>query len=353
MSEVTLPIMRPRLPRASAILPRLSAIDASGLYSNRGPHVRELEQRFAEKLGTTADRVVTVANATLGLMGALAISPQTHWVAPSWTFSATIAAAMQAGKHVSFDDVRAHDWWLDAPDTSCGVLSVAPFGSGVSVSAVDRERETVIDAAASLGAIIEPLDSLPAGAAIVFSLGATKVLGAGEGGIAVFGDAERARRFTAWTLLGFDGDRTSTMLGINARMSEYTAAVAHAALDQWQSERDEWRAAHILAHEAEERLGLDAAPLSGTDANPYWIILLHSAEERRRAEWALAQHGVDSRRWWGDGCHRQAAYAQLDRDALHVTEQLAERALGLPFSRVLARSEVARIEQALLEARFP
>lgn len=320
---------------------------ASGMYSNRGPQVLELEERMAGFLGTSPDRVITVANATLGLMGALCLSPELTWSAPSWTFSATIAAALQAGKRLTLVDARPEDWWIDPPATTDGILSVAPFGSGVDPARIDPDRETVIDAAASLGARIGPLAGLPPRAAVVFSIGATKVLGAGEGGIVVFGDPDRARRFASWTLLGFEGARASSFLGINARMPEITAVVAHAALDDWERERDEWRAARRLATAVETALGMEPVPLRGADAHPYWIVRFPHQAARQAAERSLAAAGIDSRRWWADGCHRQPAYAALPRHALPVTELLAATTLGLPFSRSLTRADTERIHDAL------
>ncbi len=247
-------------------------------------------------------------------------------------------------------DARSEDWWIDPPATRDGILAVAPFGSGVDPTRIDPGRETVIDAAASLGARIGPLSGLPPRAAVVFSIGATKVLGSGEGGIVVFGDPDRAQRFASWTLLGFHGERTSAFLGINARMPEITAVVAHAALDDWERERDEWRAARRLAAAVETELGIEPAPLRGADAHPYWIVRLPDQATRHAAERSLAAAGIDSRRWWADGCHRQPAYATLPRLALPVTEGLAATTLGLPFSRSLTADETSRIHDALDQA---
>lgn len=163
----------------------------------------------------------------------------------------------------------------------------------------------------------------------------------------VFGDPDRARRFASWTLLGFEGARESSFLGINARMPEITAVVAHAALDDWERERDEWRAARRLATAVETALGMEPVPLRGVDAHPYWIVRFPDQASRQAAERSLAASGIDSRRWWADGCHRQPAYATLPRHGLPVTERLAATTLGLPFSRSLTTDEAARIGDAL------
>lgn len=351
MTEHTLPIMRPTLPEPARLLPRLNEMHRLGMYSNRGPQVVELEERLADHLGTDASRVITVSNATLGLMGALALSDEAEWFAPAWTFSATIAAALNAGKTVRLLDVRRKDWWVDGREDARGLIAVAPFGAGVDPSRIDPGRETVVDAAASLGARSGALSALPARSAVVFSLGATKVLGSGEGGVVVFGDEERARRFASWTLLGFAGARESAFLGMNARMPEITAVAAHAALDDWDREREEWAAAREIARTVEAELGLQPPPSRGADAHPYWNVVFPDAATRRAAEQSLTAAGIDSRRWWGEGCHRQPAYRELECvGQLPVTDSLGATVLGLPFSRSLSADDGRRIRDAVAPA---
>src|SRR4051794_18964373 len=65
------PIMRPKLPPAEAVLPYLQRIDSTRIYSNHGPLAVELKARIAGHFGTTPSNVAMTANATLGLTVAL------------------------------------------------------------------------------------------------------------------------------------------------------------------------------------------------------------------------------------------------------------------------------------------
>ena len=62
----------------------------------------------------------------------------------------------------------------------------------------------------------------------------------------------------------------------------------------------------------------------------------------------LDKAGIDTRRWWGDGCHTQTAFADCSRFALPVTADLASRTVGLPFSQDLTSSHIDRIYDALV-----
>jgi dTDP-4-amino-4,6-dideoxygalactose transaminase len=65
---------------------------------------------------------------------------------------------------------------------------------------------------------------------------------------------------------------------------------------------------------------------------------------------ALADDGIDTRRWWGMGCHRDTAFAGERRDDLSVTDRLAQSTLGLPFSIDLDAGEIDRIADAMNRA---
>jgi dTDP-4-amino-4,6-dideoxygalactose transaminase len=354
LSPAPIPVMRPTAPAFHAVAPYLEAVHASGRYSNLGPQETHLRDRFARLLGVDADQVVTVASATLGLAGAIAVSPASRWSVPSFTFTATPAAVEIAGRKGRFVDVGA-DWWMDTSgpdDPGTGLIPVAPFGSPFDLRSWRTSSEIVIDAAASLGS--QPvLTGLPPTWAVVFSLHATKVLGAGEGGIVVFGDPGRADACRNWSNFGFAGTRESIRLGANAKMSEIHAAYGHAALDGWATERAEWADARRLTaglqRELEQDLAVSHPGLDGV--SPYWVVRFRDAATAAVVESTLNEHGVETRRWWSGGCHRMPAYRHWDHGALPETEAAAAVSLGLPMFRGLSVQDVGTIGGALDAAR--
>lgn len=349
--------MRPRLPDPKRIAARLDHIHGSGTYSNFGPQVGELEARYADFLGTSPERVVSVANATLGIQGAVIAAGVQRWAVPSFTFAATPAAVLSAGCDLQWADIDPEDWWIDLRSVSLGprdgVLAVAPFGTGFSLSRWSglESQNVIIDAAASLGSTLPTLGGLPATWAVVFSLHATKVLPAGEGGLVVFGDAARARSFRSWTNFGFDGRRESMMIGTNAKMSEMAAAYALCSLEGWAEERSEWQRAHARARKLETELGLRSVPRSPDQLSPYWIIELDDAEATVRIERVLADRGIGTRRWWFPPCHEMHGFRECASSSLPRTDDLAPRVLGLPMSRDLTDADFDRIASAIGAAR--
>lgn len=356
-------VARPRMPPAEAVLPYLQRIDEARWYSNFGPLLVEMEQRLTDRLSPGAAKgahVVTVANATQALtlaLQAMDLKPGGHVVLPAWTFVATAHAVVQAGLKPWFVDVDPGTWMLDpaavlalgpaARDEIAAVIPVCAFGAMPDLGSWIAFREAtgtpvLLDAAAAFDTLGDA--RLPA----VVSLHATKVLGLGEGGFLATDDAALAHRVRLKTTFGFQGSRDSQVAATNAKLSEYAAAVGLAALDAWPGDRLRWmRTAQML------RIALIGRPEVrfqegwGRD----WVTsvctvgLPDGAAEP--VAHALREDGVDSRAWWGGGCHTATAFADCRSQPLPVTERLAGSTLGLPFHIDMDAQAIARVAAAL------
>lgn len=358
-----IPIMRPKLPCAERLTPYLRTIDSSRTYSNFGPLAVSLEDRLAGHYGLGSGRITTVANATLGLTLALSaqgVRPGALCLMPAWTFIASAHAALMAGLVPYFVDVDPRTWALDiaampdaiarAPAEVGAVMPVVPFGRPIDVAAWDGFRSrtglpVVIDAATGF-------DSLSPGATpAVVSLHATKVYGTGEGGFVISTDSSIVRDVRTRSNFGFESSRLARIAAANAKLSEYHAAVGHAALDEWPVARAEWFAA-AQAYRARFRGATQVQLQKGFGET--WVastcVVSLADEGAARAETALAKAGVDTRRWWGDGAHTHPATAACPRTALPTTEALARSALAVPFYRDLGGGEIGCVADLVLAA---
>lgn len=350
------PVMRPMLPSPASVLPWLNSIEQSGTYSNVGPLVTLLESRYAEFLGVSPSHVVSVANCTLGLEGAVSISHAKAWLVPDFTFTASGLAVLQSGKRLLLGDIDENTWALrsDAADTlddRVGVMPVMPFGAPVEYDAWLGREHVIIDAAASLGTQPD-LSDLPTTWSVAFSLHATKVLPAGEGGLMVFGDPNHAKTFRAWTNFGFSGERVSSRASTNAKMSEIHAAYALASLEDWANERQDWLDAQDHALRASAAIGLDHTALARAGAHPYWITDCGTGERRDAVEAALARAGIGSRRWWPRALHDMPAFADCALVGTGGTAAaMSERLLGLPMFRGLTPSQAEDAATLLASTR--
>ncbi len=358
-----IPLMRPLLPTADQLLPYLRQIDESRWYSNFGPMVDAFETRLAAMLGLTKDNLVCVTSGTIGLVLSLRAqepAPDSYCLMPSWTFVASANAVRWAQMRPWFLDVEEATWMLtperaraalDDVDGPIGaVMPVSAFGAPVDVAGWDAFRaETgipvIIDAAAAF-------DGAQFGEApLVISLHATKVLGIGEGAFIASRDLEFAARVRSLSNFGFVSRQESELEGINAKVSEYAAAVGMAALDRWSLVRAAFSRATQHYQEAfADMPRVSLAPgLSETHVRSTLSMrLADPCADRMMSD--LAAAGIASRQWWGKGCHIMGAFKTMPRAPLPVTEMLARSVVGLPFSQDIRVDEICDVRDAVERA---
>ena len=338
-------VARPSLPTAEYILPYLQQIDQNHWYSNQGPLHNIFQERLGALWGVETGRIVLVTSATTGLSLALQAHNITHGkycLVPSWTFAATASAIVNAGLTPHFLDVCPKTWSLDpsyveylAERRDIGaILVVAPFGAPLDLAEWDNVAErtgcpVIIDAAAAFDTLRSDGPMRPQKSTVVVSLHATKVFGVGEGGAVIARDPIAAERIRALTRFGFSGGRIAHYSGINAKISEYTAAVGLASLDCWAITRAKWnRVTELYKKYLPSTVTLP--PNFGSSWVSSTLTVLCSVNSSTLQS-CLSKHQVETVLWWGYGCHDQPAYTAYTREALPVTRDYAQRSVGLPF----------------------
>ena len=351
MSTNLVPVMKPKLPKYRHVKKYLKQIDKNQIYSNNGPLIKELEQKYANFLGIDSDQVVLCSSATAGLIGTTHLSEADEINVPTFTFPASALAVSNAGKKLVLQDIDNQDWQIDVSNisngSSNGIMVVLPFGAEWRPNKYLAFDNVIFDAAASLGNLNSDLKSLKKNWSIVFSLHATKVLGIGEGGLVVFGDPDKAQAFRAWINFGFAGTRESTVKGMNAKMSEVQAAYGLATLDSWRLEKAEWLKARKLTNQIKTSKFLNNF-MNDIQISPYWIVELKNAEERKKLEKIFNRHKIETRSWWS-AVHKMSAFAEFNRNSYVVADSISERTLGLPFFRNLKKLQLNRINAAISE----
>jgi dTDP-4-amino-4,6-dideoxygalactose transaminase len=237
-----------------------------------------------------------------------------------------------------------------APGEVGAIMPVAAFGRLPDLA---RWREladgtglpVIVDGAAAFDA----LECAPV--PVTVSLHATKTVATGEGGFVACEDAGFVERVRSLAAFGFCGDRTARSPAINAKLSEYAAAVGLASLDAWPADRARFaltaqrlRAGLALTPQVRFQAGWGTRWVSSVCVieTPAWDA--PDIAERLRAE------GIATRDWWGAGCHLQPAFADCPSGRLTVTERLAGSTLGLPHFIDMPEAASARIAAALQDA---
>ena len=370
-----LPLIAPNPPRLSDEIEALRRVEASGVFSNNGPEVRAFEAEVTDSLFGGHGASLAVANATLGLMIAirhaagLSPKPGTLALMPALTFAATAQAADWAGLTPLVCDVdpmnwsacaRAEERLIAAHGRRIGaIVPYATFGD-----AIDLERYAwlqtrhgigvVIDAASSLGTRDDAGRGFGANApfAIVHSMHATKTFAVAEGGLIHSGDAALIERLRAMTNFGFEGGRSATLPGINAKLPEVMAVIARAKL------RDiEAVCAHRATLEAAYRSALGDFAMQHTHgtrrAMQFMPVLLppELTGAREAIVAAMAADGVGCGTYFSPHLGEQPWFrATAAIEPTPVADDLAARMLSLPITDAMSVADAARAAQALIRA---
>jgi dTDP-4-amino-4,6-dideoxygalactose transaminase len=353
--------IRPRVPSSEKWVPFLAPAYTSGWFSNHGPVVQRFERELQEWCGIPERDVAVVSSATSGLVATLiALQVQGPVAIPAFTFPATAHAVRLAGCTPVFCDIDPDTWELD-PGAAAEAIEAAGCVAIIHVRAFGLCRDTsrvealaaragvplILDSAAAFGGQTEGGPALGAGgAAEVFSFHATKPFGIGEGG-AVLASPSITRRVRE--VINFDLVRGEPRgRGLNAKMSEFTAAIGLAMLRDFDAVLARRREACARLTKIAERD--DRSEPAARPGRPPWQCFPIEVAEPRICKGmldALANWGVEARTLYQPALHRTSAFERHTDRPLPRTDDLTGRILCLPVYADLSAREGALLDDAL------
>ncbi|MFE9499898.1 DegT/DnrJ/EryC1/StrS family aminotransferase [Streptomyces collinus] len=342
---------------------RVHEILDRGQLSNNGPVVQEFEQRVAEVLGVR--HCISTCNATTGLQLALhAAGAAGEVIVPSLTFVATAHAASWLGLQPVFCDVDPVSRTID-PDLvealitprTTAILGVHLWGRPCAVDRLAKIAHThrvalLFDAAHAFGCTVEGRAVGGFGHAEVFSFHATKVVNSFEGGAVVTNDEEFARTVRSMRNFGMDEERQVRNLGLNAKMSEVSAAMGLTSLEAF-PRTIEANMRNFLAYQ-ESLSGIPQITLldfqPGESHNYGYVVIEVTPDEdgitRDVLYQALLAENVISQRYFSPGVHTMPPYA-APAHRLPITDRVASRVLALPTGPGTTRQEINAISMLI------
>ena len=360
---------RPALPAYSALAPEFEDIVQSGMLT-KGPRLARLEDELKAYL--KSPHLVCVSSCTSGLMlGIQAMKLEGEVIVPSFSFMATFHALRWNNLKPVFVDCNPDALTINlqaieqaiTPRTSA-VMSAYVFGNPPDLVGIERlcarhQLAHFCDSAHGLGTLIggEPPGT---GADFeVFSCSPTKLLTAAEGGVV----STRHAYIEDWIRRGRDygnpGSYDCDFAGLNARMSEFHAALMSAGLPHLESYVQR-RTAIVAAYRArlEHVPGIRFQAIAPEVRSSYKDFTIFVEAEafglsRDRLGQALKAEGIPTRAYFDPPGHQLTAYQQ--DLALPVTRKMCQEVLSLPISTVMTDEEVERCCDAIasIQQRAP
>jgi dTDP-4-amino-4,6-dideoxygalactose transaminase len=228
---------------------------------------------------------------------------------------------------------------------SFGIVPVMPFGSEINFEPYKNFKDVIIDAAASLGSVPPNFSEMRDSWAVVYSLHATKVLGAGEGAIVVCGNHAQADSLRAWSNFGFSSGRASEIQGTNAKMSEMNAAYGLVSIKKIDFERSNWIKPQQIVSDYSRGRSWCTWVNQRPSFQPYWIADFETEKKRQYIEEVLNNVGVQSRCWWNQPLSKQNGFRANATviGSVNNSDSFASRHLGLPMFLGLGENDISFI----------
>jgi dTDP-4-amino-4,6-dideoxygalactose transaminase len=335
--------------------------------------VEHLEAVVAERL--RVKHCLAVSSCTSGLMMVLrALGLSGEVIIPSLTFFATGHAVLWNGLRPVFADCNEETWNVDPIDVerkiterTSAILVVHLYGNPCEVEALEslasrHHLKLIFDAAHGLGGghRDQPLGGF--GDAEVFSLSPTKLLVAGEGGLVTTNDATLARAIQGMRNYGDLGAYDPEWLGMNARMSEFNAALALAGMPLVVAKvARRNRIAKMYTRLLAPLPGLRFQKVLPRDLSTYKDYSIHVSSDafgmtRDALAEALLAENIETKKYFFPPMHKQRLYSSFhneERGDLSRTDYITDGIVSLPIYESLPDATVQQVVYAIQRiARF-
>ena len=354
--DAPLHVGRPNLAQTPDILDMFAGILESKWLTNDGGWVHRLETDIKRYLGVK--HCVVVANGTLGLeIAARALMPECgRIIVPSFTFVATPNALAWQGYKPVFADIDPITHVLDPADLESritddvvGILGVHTWGTPCEIEAltaiaVRHNLPLFFDAAHAFGCTYRNRSIGNFGWCEVFSFHATKFFNTAEGGAITTNDDQLARKLRELRNFGFvgDGSQTTTGVGINAKMSEFHAALGVMNLTNIRSFIDRNFINYVGYEHNLKHSYLRVHQQRGGNYQYVVVELLGGKLSADILVEILRAENVLARRYFSPPCHKMEPYVR-EGYFLPNTTTVSDRVFVLPTGMSVRQQEVDEI----------
>ena len=304
-----IPVTKPHLPEIGRYIRYIERCYENNQLTNNGPLAQELKARLEEYLGV--QNLLLVANGTLALQIAYkALGVSGKAITTPFTFVATSSSLRWEGIEPVYADIDAQsldlcpEKVLEAIDPEVTALvPVHVYGNPCDVEAFDEiakehDLKVIYDAAHAFGVRLNGRSILQWGDAATLSFHATKVFHTVEGGAIVFKKREDYER--ACRLINFGYEEGEVVdEGINAKMSEFHAAMGLSMLDEIETVLAKREEVHRRYYEALESLYEMPVWKEGATRNyAYFPVLFPSEDALLKTQERLNEAGIFPRRYF-------------------------------------------------------
>lgn len=354
-----IPVTKPFLPPKEEYEIYLNDIWQRQWLTNNGPLVNELELKLKKHLDVK--HLLFLSNGTAALQLAIrALELQGEIITTPFSFIATTSSIVWEQCKPVFADIDPATLNIDPvkieaaiTKNTSAILATHVYGNPCDISAIQRiankhNLKVIYDGAHAFGVRFNGQSIFEYGDITICSLHATKLYHSIEGGLIITEKPELLKKMAYMRNFGFDGPERFAELGINAKNSEFHAAMGLINLkyiDQIIARRRE-----LTMYYDQVLEGLQARkPTWHSDATKnYGYYPLVFKDERLMLDCLerLNTTNIFPRRYFYPSLAQSLPY--LQHVSMSITDELASRVLCLPLYYDLSKEEIDMICRLIL-----
>lgn len=362
MNKNPIYVTQPALPPLEEFTEYLKQIWESKILTNNGPFHQQLEKALADYLGVKF--VSLFCNGTLALVTALqALKITGEVITTPFSFVATTHSLWWNNIKPVFVDIEQKTYNLDAskiesaitPKTTA-IMPVHVYGNPCNVKKIKQIADTyglkiIYDACHAFGVTLNNESILNFGDLSVLSFHATKVFNTFEGGAIICHDNVMKKRIDFLKNFGFAGETSVVAPGINAKMSEFNAALGLLQLKY--IDRVIARRKEIAGYYRDNLKDIEGIKffkkIKGVKHSySYFPVLIEDKYPVKRdiLYKKLKKHNIFTRRYFYPLISEFPAYRNLEsskKENLQTANYIAEKVLCLPFYPDLKKEDLNKI----------
>jgi len=353
-------VTKPFLPPREEYDKYIDGIWQRNWLTNNGPLVNELELKLKDYLhvphllflnnGTIA---IQIAIKALGLKGEIITTP--------FSYVATTSSIVWEGCKPVFVDIELASLNIDPAkieaaitDKTTAIIATHVYGNPCDIEAIEEiakrhNLKVIYDAAHCFGSMYKGKSVFAFGDITTTSFHATKLFHTIEGGAVFTNDPELLKKMSFMRNFGHHGPDDFAEVGINAKNSEFHAAMGLANM-KYIPEFLHSRKEQSLRYDSWMKV-IDTPKLSiSSDAQfnyAYYPLILKSEEQTLKVIKEMEGNWIYPRRYFYPGLNTVNIYKG---DSLPVSESIAKRVICLPLYHSLSPEEIDFICRIILRA---
>ncbi|WP_299228836.1 DegT/DnrJ/EryC1/StrS aminotransferase family protein [uncultured Psychroserpens sp.] len=324
--------------------------------TNRGELVKQLEEKIKTKFKIT--NIIATTNGTLPLQIAIkALDLKGEIITTPFSYIATSSCIAWESCTPVFADIEVDTFNIDPlqieakiNDKTTAIIATHVFGNPCNIDAIAQlakkyNIKVIYDAAHAFGVTYKDNSIFEYGEVSTCSFHATKIFHTGEGGALFTKDNALNDKLYYHHNFGHDGPEHFHGIGINAKMSEFQAAMGLTVLpyfDKIIARRELlYRLYYDLLKENED-LQFQKI-LDNTVYNyAYFPLVFKSEEQLHKVKNALNENQIFPRRYFYPSLN---TIPYLKGELMEISESISKRILCLPLYYDLTEEEVKHITQ--------